>query len=265
MILYAQLAPRGRQQPTLCRLPPYSTCDDTSGLSLGRGSFTFPRGRWTAIRQQVWLNTPGRHDGGFRIWVNGEDVISANDVWYRDEMAIGLGTLTTDLNCSPPPPPPPRPVAPVTITVQQPITIPTLITQIQTRTETVNQPVPTTITTVASSTQQITLTSEITIPMTIPITVPVTADPEPTEDPAPDPTPDDGSGDADAEGFQLTFPVSTMPRTSPPPSPSLIPVARSTSSAGLKARYDNGQWRGINGYPGDSGYAQDQHQHLQNQ
>jgi len=52
-------APKDKQTEALCSTPPQSVCDAEYGLSIGRGSFTFPLGTWTHLRQTVWLNTPG--------------------------------------------------------------------------------------------------------------------------------------------------------------------------------------------------------------
>ncbi|EKM56085.1 polysaccharide lyase family 14 protein [Phanerochaete carnosa HHB-10118-sp] len=61
-----------------------SVCDQTYGLSVGRGSFNFTPGGWTHVKQTVWLNTPGQQDGGFVLEVDGREVINRDDVFYRD-------------------------------------------------------------------------------------------------------------------------------------------------------------------------------------
>lgn len=53
------------------------------GLSVGRGSWTFARGGWTSVRQEVRLGTAGRADGGFKVWVNGELVLEEEEVMFR--------------------------------------------------------------------------------------------------------------------------------------------------------------------------------------
>lgn len=80
MYLYA---PRGTQSTSLCSTPPLTYCNVKDGMSIGRGSFTFARGAWTHIRQDIWLNTPGVADGGFNIWVNGKLAMSNSEVLYR--------------------------------------------------------------------------------------------------------------------------------------------------------------------------------------
>lgn len=57
-----QYAQKDSQTPRLCASSPQSVCDAQYGLSIGRGSWTFPPGDWTTIRQDVWLNTPGQND-----------------------------------------------------------------------------------------------------------------------------------------------------------------------------------------------------------
>ncbi|WWD09742.1 hypothetical protein V865_007870 [Kwoniella europaea PYCC6329] len=86
-------APRHRQTQRLCRSPPFSDCSTPYGLSIGRGSWTFERGAWTDIRQDVWLNTPGKNDGGFNIWINGKLVVHADDVFYRDTSETCLASM----------------------------------------------------------------------------------------------------------------------------------------------------------------------------
>lgn len=61
-------APRDKQVEALCTLGPLSYCNSVYGMSIGRGSWTFRRGEWSNIRQDIWLNTPGKADGGFNIW-----------------------------------------------------------------------------------------------------------------------------------------------------------------------------------------------------
>ena len=56
------------QSPELCNTPPASYCDSKYGYSIGRGAWSFFRGRWSDVKQDVWLNTPGMRDGGFNVW-----------------------------------------------------------------------------------------------------------------------------------------------------------------------------------------------------
>jgi hypothetical protein len=53
------------------------------GTSLGRGSWTWPTGRWVQIVQHVRLNTPGQADGVLDVWFQGEQVLHRTDITYR--------------------------------------------------------------------------------------------------------------------------------------------------------------------------------------
>lgn len=55
------------------------------GLSAGRGSFAFPRGRWIAIDLEVVENDPGRRNGQVRLWIDGRPVIEQHDIVYTTE------------------------------------------------------------------------------------------------------------------------------------------------------------------------------------
>ncbi|GAA5877385.1 hypothetical protein JCM3774_003582 [Rhodotorula dairenensis] len=89
-------APREKQVDALCTLGPLSYCNSVYGMSIGRGSWTFKRGEWSNIRQDIWLNTPGKPDGGFNIWVNNKLVLHSDSVYYRNSAAglISNGTGT---------------------------------------------------------------------------------------------------------------------------------------------------------------------------
>lgn len=87
LLLTTQYVPKDKQTPALCSTPPKSICSSEWGLSIGRGAWKFARGDWTTIRQDIWLNTPGQNDGGFNIWINGQLVINANEVRYRENAA----------------------------------------------------------------------------------------------------------------------------------------------------------------------------------
>lgn len=62
---------------------PSSVCNPDYGASLGRGSFSFKSGSWTTIRQDVWLNAPGKSDGGFNLYANGKLVLHSDEIFYR--------------------------------------------------------------------------------------------------------------------------------------------------------------------------------------
>lgn len=85
-LIKRQYAPKDKQDPSLCETPPQSVCNDEYGLSIGRGSFYFTRGKWTNIRQTVGLNAPGKTDGLFVLFVNGQLILNLTDVLYRDSV-----------------------------------------------------------------------------------------------------------------------------------------------------------------------------------
>ncbi|KAG2748283.1 polysaccharide lyase family 14 protein [Suillus brevipes Sb2] len=76
-------APKRKQTNALCS-DPQSVCDAEYGLSIGRGSFHYSTGNWTTLRQDVVLNTPGKQDGAFALFVNGMQAIKRTDIFYRD-------------------------------------------------------------------------------------------------------------------------------------------------------------------------------------
>lgn len=90
MYLYA---PREKQVPAMCKLKPLSFCNTVYGMTIGRGSWTFRTGEWTDIRQDVWMNRPGRADGGFNIWINGALVLSSSAAYYRNPPVSKIGGL----------------------------------------------------------------------------------------------------------------------------------------------------------------------------
>ncbi|MBW0460811.1 hypothetical protein O181_000526 [Austropuccinia psidii MF-1] len=79
-------APKNKQGPGVCKTPPMSYCNAEYGFSLGRGAWTFQRGAWTNVRQDIWLNTDGKKNGRFAIWINGNLTMSGNDVYYRNNV-----------------------------------------------------------------------------------------------------------------------------------------------------------------------------------
>ncbi|KAJ7494408.1 hypothetical protein B0H11DRAFT_2171961 [Mycena galericulata] len=101
MYLYA---PKDKQTAALCA-DPHSVCDSTYGFSIGRGTFCFQPGGWTTVLQIVRLNTPGKQDGGFWLYVDGQLRIHREDIFYRDvppasttkaEAPISTSTSTSD-------------------------------------------------------------------------------------------------------------------------------------------------------------------------
>lgn len=59
--------------------------DKDYGLSVGRGLWTFPTGRWVTVEQEVILNEPGTADGIVRLWVDGKPILEQDDIAYRTE------------------------------------------------------------------------------------------------------------------------------------------------------------------------------------
>ncbi|KAG9318031.1 hypothetical protein JVU11DRAFT_94 [Chiua virens] len=76
-------APKDKQTSALCN-DGQSVCDTAYGFSIGRGAFNFTAGDWTHVAQTVVLNTPGKNDGVFALWVNGRLAIYRTDMLYRD-------------------------------------------------------------------------------------------------------------------------------------------------------------------------------------
>ncbi len=52
------------------------------GLSVGRGQFTFPTGRWISVDLEVVLNEPGARNGQTRLWIDGNPVIEQEDIVF---------------------------------------------------------------------------------------------------------------------------------------------------------------------------------------
>jgi hypothetical protein len=60
------------------------------GTSLGRGSWTFARGRWQCIEQELLLNTPGQLNGVVRAWLDGEPVYSNERLLIRTSPSLQI-------------------------------------------------------------------------------------------------------------------------------------------------------------------------------
>ncbi|KAG9004730.1 hypothetical protein FRB90_010778 [Tulasnella sp. 427] len=58
----------------------------TYGASIGTGLWHFKAGGWTAVRQVVHLNTPGKRDGWAKVYINGSSkpILSVTDISFRD-------------------------------------------------------------------------------------------------------------------------------------------------------------------------------------
>jgi hypothetical protein len=59
------------------------------GWNLGPTGMLDP-GKWYAIEQYVRLNTPGRNDGIFRAWIDGQVVFERTDLRFRDVDALKI-------------------------------------------------------------------------------------------------------------------------------------------------------------------------------
>ena len=64
------------------------------GISVDRGKFTLPRGRWVPVQQEVVLNTPGKADGILRLWVDRALRTEQTAVqWRTDETSLITGVV----------------------------------------------------------------------------------------------------------------------------------------------------------------------------
>lgn len=79
--------PQFKANKGVCDIPPFSTCNDVYGASVGRGSFTFVTGGWTTISQRVRLNDPGQANGELEVYHNGVSVINVSGLILRDSAA----------------------------------------------------------------------------------------------------------------------------------------------------------------------------------
>lgn len=53
------------------------------GQLMGRGSWSFPKGKWIDIQQEIILNDPDSENGAIRIWVNGKKVLERHQQTIR--------------------------------------------------------------------------------------------------------------------------------------------------------------------------------------
>ncbi|KAH7100103.1 hypothetical protein BKA62DRAFT_264426 [Auriculariales sp. MPI-PUGE-AT-0066] len=59
--------------------------DETYGISVARGAFTFAKGNYTVVAQRVQLNTIGKSDGELELWVDGKSVLHATGLQIRTQ------------------------------------------------------------------------------------------------------------------------------------------------------------------------------------
>lgn len=64
-----------------------------AGTSLGRGDWTFPRGEWVLIEQEVVLNDPSRADGSITVWIDEEKVAEFTDLRFRTTADLGINGM----------------------------------------------------------------------------------------------------------------------------------------------------------------------------
>ncbi|KAJ3487085.1 hypothetical protein NLI96_g3771 [Meripilus lineatus] len=74
--LYTYLPPDFSENQAVCNVPPFSTCNDVYGASVGRGSFTWKTGARTMIGQRVRLNDVGKANGELEMFVDGQSVVN---------------------------------------------------------------------------------------------------------------------------------------------------------------------------------------------
>jgi hypothetical protein len=63
------------------------------GESIDRGAWTFARGVWTVIAEQVVMNSPGQSNGTVRVWIDGQMKIEARNLLLRDTADVAVGGL----------------------------------------------------------------------------------------------------------------------------------------------------------------------------
>lgn len=80
--VYAYL-PNSAQRQNLCD-DKVNICNPDYGFSLGRGTFTFPTGKWVSVRQIITLNTAGKRNGKLDVYLGGKKVMSEKDLVFRN-------------------------------------------------------------------------------------------------------------------------------------------------------------------------------------
>ncbi|MGQ4879551.1 polysaccharide lyase [Billgrantia sp. LNSP4103-1] len=71
----------------------YAYLVDREGESIGRGSWSFPTGRWVTVEQELILNDPDERDGIFRVWIDGWPVLEQRNLVYRTTEELGIDGL----------------------------------------------------------------------------------------------------------------------------------------------------------------------------
>ena len=85
--LYTYLPPDFTSNKGVCDIPPFSTCNDVYGASVGRGSFYFKAGSRALIGQRVRLNDAGQTNGELELFVEGKSIFTVKNLVFRDSDA----------------------------------------------------------------------------------------------------------------------------------------------------------------------------------
>ncbi|KAI0781509.1 hypothetical protein BD413DRAFT_489606 [Trametes elegans] len=85
--LYTYLPPDFDANQAVCGIPPFSTCNDVYGASVGRGAYTWKTGGRTTVSQRVRLNDAGQQNGELELFVNGKSVVNVGGLVLRDSAA----------------------------------------------------------------------------------------------------------------------------------------------------------------------------------
>jgi hypothetical protein len=68
-----------------------------NNLPIGLGTFTFPRGRWINIEEEVVLNAPSASDGLVRLWVDGTLKVERQELAWRSDDALKISGLLAEV------------------------------------------------------------------------------------------------------------------------------------------------------------------------
>jgi hypothetical protein len=79
--VYAYL-PHSKQRQSLCD-DKENICNPDYGFSLGRGTFSFPTGKWVSVRQVLKMNTAGKRNGEITIYLNGKRKMHEKQLVFR--------------------------------------------------------------------------------------------------------------------------------------------------------------------------------------
>jgi hypothetical protein len=63
-----------------------------------RTEFSFARGRWVKLEQEVVLNTPKAGDGILRVWVDGALAVERTDLTYRGGPEVTIAGVSADVH-----------------------------------------------------------------------------------------------------------------------------------------------------------------------